>query len=114
MMDESSFVKTPLGEQVQAIKKATEEVAMTAARSFTQRDPTQTDLIRYFDRNLVTANPVRVVDRFAIEADARRDRAALMGEMIGGGIAWLWQRATHLVETRSPPPRFHVESRVQF
>lgn len=84
---------------------------MTTASSFVPRDPTQTDLIRYFDRNLVTSGPI---DRLAIEAKARHARAALMGEMIGGGVAWLWQRVTHLGETKSPAPRFHVESRVQF
>lgn len=87
---------------------------MTADRSITERDPTQTDLIRYFDRNLVTTDAVPTIDRFAIEARARHDRAELIGEMIGGGIAWLWQRVMHLGETRSPPPRLFVESRVQF
>ena len=86
---------------------------MTAVRSVFQRDPAQTDLIRYFDRNLVTADTVQAIDRFAIEARARHDRAAAMGEMIGGGIARLWQRLAHLGETRSPAPRFHVESRAQ-
>ncbi len=69
---------------------------MTTADSFSPRDPTQTELIRYFDRDLVTP------DHFAVEAKARRDRAALMGEMIGEGAAWLWQRVTHFGETRSP------------
>jgi hypothetical protein len=114
MIDESSFVKTPLGDQVQFIKRANEEVAMTTENSFAPRDPTQTDLIRYFDRNPATGEPVRTIDRFAIEARARHDRASVMGEMIGGGVAWLWQRATHRSETRSPAPRFHIESRVQF
>lgn len=84
---------------------------MTTANSFSPRDPAQTDLIRYFDRNLVTSG---TFDRVAIEAKARHERAALMGEMIGGGVAWLWRRLTHFGETRSPAPRFHVESRVQF
>ena len=79
---------------------------MTAAR--------QTDLIRYFDRNLVTADPLATIDLFAIEARARQQRAAMAGELIGGGIAWLWRRLTHIGETRSPAARFHVESRVQF
>lgn len=114
MMDESSFVKTPLGEQFQSIKKATKEVVMTTVRSISSRDPTQTDLIRYFDRALAAPDPVRAIDRFAIEAKARRERAAVMSEMVGGGIAWLWQRVTHLGDTRSPPANFHVESRVQF
>ncbi len=87
---------------------------MTTARNVYPRDPAQTDLIRYFDRNLVTAEPVRDIDHFTLEAKARRERAALMGEMIGGGVAWLWQRVTHFAETKSPAPRFHVESRVQF
>ncbi|MBX3497965.1 MAG: hypothetical protein KF889_00855 [Alphaproteobacteria bacterium] len=87
---------------------------MTAVHSVSPRDPAQTDLIRYFDGDLVTAGPIRTVDTFAIVARARRDRAALMREMIGGGIAWLWRRATHLRDTRSPPTRLHVESRVQF
>ena len=56
---------------------------MAATRSFSPRDPTQTDLIRYFDRNLVTVEPVGTIDRFAIEAKARHDRAVLMGEMVG-------------------------------
>lgn len=87
---------------------------MTTARSVAQRDPTQTDLIRYFDRNLVTSDTVQTPDHFAIAAKARHDRAEAMGEMIGGGVAWLWQRLTHHGETRSPAPRFYVESRVQF
>lgn len=84
---------------------------MTTASSFVSRDPTQTDLIRYFDRNLVTAG---TIDRIAIEAKARHARAALLGEMIGGGVAWLWRRVTHLGETKSPAPRYPVGSRVQF
>lgn len=114
MMDESSFVKTPLGEQFQSIKRTIEEVAVTAAHPFSPRDPTQTDLIRYFDRALAAPDPVRALDRFAIEAKARQERAAMMGEMVGGGIAWLWQRVTHLGDTRSPPANVHVEGRVQF
>ena len=39
---------------------------------------------------------------------------AVVGEMIGGGVAWLWQRVTHFGETKSPTPRVYVESRVQF
>ncbi len=84
---------------------------MTTARSFTSSDPTQTDLIRYFDQVLIVPG---TGDRFAVESKARHDRAALMGEMIGSGLAWLWQRATHLGDTKSPPAHFHVESRVQF
>jgi len=114
MMDESSFVKGPGGAQLQPIKEPIEEVAMTTARSFSPRDPAQTDLIRYFDRNLVTSGPAGEINHFAVEAKARHDRATLMGEMIGGGVAWLWQRVTHFGETRSPAPRFHIESRVQF
>jgi hypothetical protein len=87
---------------------------MTTVRSIVPRDPTQADLIRYFDRNLLTADTVGTFDRFAIETWARHERAALMGEFIGAGVAWLWQRVTHFGETRSPAPRFHVESRVQF
>ena len=87
---------------------------MTTARRIVSRDPTQTDLIRHFDRNPLTADAVETFDRVAIEAKARRERAALMGEYIGAGVAWLWRRATHFGETRSPAPRFHVESRVQF
>lgn len=84
---------------------------MATVSSFVPRDSAQTDLIRYFDRNLVTSG---TIDRVAIEAKARHTRAALMGEMIGGGVAWLWRRVTHLGETRSPAPRYPVESRVQF
>lgn len=84
---------------------------MTTASSFVPRDSAQTDLIRYFDRNLVTSG---AIDRVAIEAQARHARAALLGEMIGGGVAWLWRRLTHLGETRSPAARYPVESRVQF
>lgn len=84
---------------------------MTTAQSFNPRDRAQTDLIRFFDQVLIVPG---VVDRFAIETKARRERAAMMGEMIGGGLAWLWRRATHLGDTKSPPTRFHVESRVQF
>jgi hypothetical protein len=112
MMDESSFVKTPLGAQLQPIKEPTEEVVMTTVRSNAPRDPSQTDLIRYFDRNLVTTDTVRSIDRFAIEAKARHDRAAVMGEMIGSGIAWLWQRARHSGETRSPSPRLYLAGRI--
>jgi hypothetical protein len=102
MMDESSFVKMPLGAQVWRIKQPIEEVAMTTVRSASPRDTTQTDLIRYFDGNLVTTG---AIDRVAVEARARRDRAALLGAMIGEGLAWLWRRMTHLGETRSPAPR---------
>lgn len=84
---------------------------MTTIRSVYPQDHTQTDLIRYFDRNLVTSG---TIDRVAIEAKAHEARAAVMGEFIGAGIAWLWQRVTHLGETRSPAPRYPVESRVQF
>lgn len=84
---------------------------MTTVSSFVPRDPTQTDLIRYFDRNLVTSG---AIDRVAIEAKAHEARAAMVGELIGAGVAWLWKRVTHLGETKSPAPRFHVESRVQF
>lgn len=84
---------------------------MTTANSFVPRDSTQTDLIRYFDRNLVTSGPI---DRVALEAKAHEARAAMIGELIGAGVAWLWQRVTHLGETKSPAPRLHVGSRVQF
>jgi len=114
MMDESSFVKGPGGAQLQLIKEPIEEVAMTTARSFAERDSTQTDLIRYFDRNLVTPDTAPFIDHFAIVARAHHERAVVMREMIGGGVAWLWRRLTHLGRTRSPQPRFHVESRVQF
>jgi hypothetical protein len=113
-MDESSFVKTPLGVQIQRIKEPIEEVVMTAVRNFSQRDPAQSDLIRYFDRDLVAVEATPIIDRFAIEARARRDRAALMGEMIGEGLAWLRRRTTRFGETRSPAPRLYVEGRVQF
>jgi hypothetical protein len=91
-----------------------EEVAMTTVRSFSPRDPTQTDLIRYFDRNLVTADPLRTIDHFAVDARARQLRAAMVDDMIGQGIAWLRRHMRHLGETRSPAPGYHVESRVQF
>ena len=87
---------------------------MATDSSINSPAPTQTDLIRYFDRDLVTVASVGDIDRFAIEARARHDRAALVGEMIGGGVAWLWQRVTHFGETKSPTPRVYVESRVQF
>lgn len=87
---------------------------MTSVRSIDRHEFSQTDLIRYFDRDLVTAGSVGAFDRVAIEARAREARAAVIGEFIGAGAAWLWQRLTHLGETRSPPPRLHVESRVQF
>ena len=70
-------------------------------------DHTQTDLIRYFDRDLVTTN------HFAVATKARHDRAAFMGEMIGEGVAWLWQRVTHFGETRSPVASSHVDH-IQF
>ena len=75
---------------------------------FTLRNSTQTDLIRYFDRDLVT------LDHFAVEAKARHDRAALMGEMIGEGVAWLWQRVTHFGETRSPAIASYRVDHIQF
>jgi hypothetical protein len=100
MMDESSFVKTPSAAQFQPIKEPIKEVAMTT-------EHTQTDLIRYFDRDLVAT------DHFAVAAKARHDRAAFMGEMIGEGVAWLWQRVTHWGETRSPAASCHVDH-VQF
>ncbi len=84
---------------------------MTAVRSINPRDPAQTDLIRYFDRNLVTTG---TIDRLAIEARAHEARAAAIGEFIGAGVAWLRRRVTHLRETRSPAAHLHVESRVQF
>ena len=77
------------------------------ATDITPREPAQADLIRYFDRDLVTLN------HFAVEAKARHDRAALMGEMIGEGAAWLWQRVTHFGETRSPAASCHVDH-IQF
>jgi hypothetical protein len=78
------------------------------------REPRQTDLIRYFDRNLLTAPTVTMFDRLAIEARARHDRSAMIGELIGSAVAWLWRRLTHHGETRSPAPRLYVQSRVQF
>ena len=80
---------------------------MTAARTADPRDPAQSDLIRYFDGDLVT------VDRFAIESKARRERAALVGGMIREGAAWLRQRVTHFGETRSPVASCYVDH-VQF
>jgi len=77
------------------------------ATDITPPEPAQTDLIRYFDRDLVTPN------HFAVEAKARHDRAAAMGEMIGEGAAWLWQRVTHFGETRSPVARADVDH-IQF
>jgi hypothetical protein len=100
MMDESSFVKTPPAAQLQAIKEPIKEVDMTT-------DHTQADLIRYFDRDLVTT------DHFTAAAEARHERAVFMGEMIGEGVAWLWQRVTHFGETRSPVASCHVD-RIQF
>jgi hypothetical protein len=107
MMDESSFVKTRPGEHFRRIERATQEVDMTAARTVSPHDPAQSDLIRYFDGDLVT------VDRFTIESKARRERAALMGELIREGAAWLRQRVTHFGETRSPVARCYVDH-VQF
>ncbi|MGE0426005.1 MAG: RSP_7527 family protein [Reyranellaceae bacterium] len=80
---------------------------MTAAHTVSPHDPVQTDLIRYFDRDLVT------VDRIAIEAKARRERAAAVGKMFGDGTDWLRRRLTHLGETRAPAASCYVDH-VQF
>ena len=80
---------------------------MTAARTVNPHDPVQTDLIRYFDRDLVT------VDRIAIEAKARHDRAAAVGRMFSDGAEWLRQRLTHFGETRAPATSCYVDH-VQF
>lgn len=87
---------------------------MTNVRTIDQHESTQTDLIRYFDRNPVAEDAVGRFDRITIEAKAHEARTAVIGEFIGAGVAWLWKRVTHLGETRSPAPRLHVESRVQF
>lgn len=84
---------------------------MTTAYPVYPHDPAPTELVRYFDRALIDTDPVRTTDRFAIEAKARRDRAALIGEMLGAGIAWLWRRVTHLGDTRSPPRAFDTDTR---
>ena len=76
---------------------------MTTEHIASPRDPAQTDLIRYFD----------VTDHFSVETKARHDRSALLGEMIGEGVAWLWQRVTHFGETKSPRASCYVDH-VQF